>query len=708
MPIMTRMRDNMPTILFLLLIAFLITIVFEWGMDYLGLRSGRSDIAGKINGKKVTIQEYNELVRNMTDQMKAQGNKEPDDAELQRIHEQAWQGLVTQRVLEDETKRLGIAVTDKEITDWVYGENPPEDLRKYFVDSTGRFMRETFEQFLKEPSKFIRDPQNRDPNYGTRWLADYEKNLRQRRLQEKLQTLIGASIRVSEGEIMQRYRDQMQQYTAAYASFDANALVKDEDVQVTDGDVQKYYEENIEQYKVDASRKLKYVMFPETPSASDSASHLRDIEDAAAKARSGSDFLELVTTYSDKPDSGVTFKRGELSAATDEAVFAAKIGDIIGPLKDADSYRLIKVASETTGDKEYIHARHILFGLEGDTNAVKAQVQTVLQAARAGKDFAELAKQYSKDPGSGLRGGDLGWFTKGRMVPAFDAAAFKAKIGEIVGPVRTGFGIHIIKVEGRDNRERKILMVSGKVEPSSQTKTDIQERARDFAATARETDFTKEAQQLGFEVRETQVQEKGGVVPGVGVNEHITKWAFDKKVGSVSEPFTVQGGLAVFTIVEAKNQGVRSFDEVKESLRPLALRKKKIERAKQIAADLRSKLAAGDSLTKVRELNPAIPVQYAGPFTTGGSVPGVGRDLAFMGGVMGLKVGEISPAIQGARGAYLIQLLSRTEVDSAAYAVQRESIRSRFLQEKRSRFFGEWIEALKAKADIDDRRNVYQ
>jgi hypothetical protein len=251
-------------------------------------------------------------------------------------------------------------------------------------------------------------------------------------------------------------------------------------------------------------------------------------------------------------------------------------------------------------------------------------------------------------------------------------------------------------------------MVSSKVEPSSQTKTDIQERARDFAATARETDFTKEAQQLGFEVRETQVQEKGGVVPGVGVNEHITKWAFDKKVGSVSEPFTVQGGLAVFTIVEAKNQGVRSFDEVKESLRPLALRKKKIERAKQIAADLRSKLAAGDSLTKVRELNPAIPVQYAGPFTTGGSVPGVGRDLAFMGGVMGLKVGEISPAIQGARGAYLIQLLSRTEVDSAAYAVQRESIRSRFLQEKRSRFFGEWIEALKAKADIDDRRNVYQ
>jgi peptidyl-prolyl cis-trans isomerase D len=708
MPIMTRMRDNMPTILFLLLIAFLVTIVFEWGMDYLGLRSGRSDFAGKINGKKVTIQEYNELVRTITEQTKAQGNKEPDEAELQRIREQAWQGLVTQRVIDEETKRLGIAVTDKEISDWVYGDSPPEDLRRYFVDSTGQFMRETFEQFLKEPSKFIRDPKGNDPNYGTRWLMDYEKNLRQRRLQEKLQTVIGATIRVSEGELMQRYRDQTLQYTAVYAPFDANSLVKDDEVPVTDADLQAYYEENIEQYKADATRKLKYVLFAELPSASDSASQLRDIQDAAAKARSGSDFQELVSTYSDKPDSGVVFKRGELTAATDNAVFTAKIGDIVGPLTDGDSYRLIKVVSETKSDKEFIHARHILFGLEGDTNAVKAQVQTVLQALRAGKDFGEMARQYSKDPGSAAQGGDLGWFSKGRMVAAFEAVAFKARVGEIAGPVRTQFGFHIIKVEGRDDRERKVLMISSKVQASSQTKSDVQERAKDFGATARESDFAKAAQQLGFEIRETQIQEKGGIVPGIGVNEHITKWAFDKKVGSVSEPFTVQSGLAVFTITEAKGAGVRPFDEVKESLRPLAQRKKKIERTKQIAADLRGKLAAGDSLAKITQLNPAIPVLHAGPFSVGGAVPGVGRDPGFMGTVMGLTPGQISPAVQGTRGAYLIQLLSRTDVDSAAFAAQRESLRARLLQEKRGRFFGEWLEELKAKADIDDRRNLYQ
>jgi parvulin-like peptidyl-prolyl isomerase len=706
---MSRMRDNMPLILFLLLIAFLITIIFEWGMDYLGLRYGRGDIVGKINGKKVTVQEYNELVRTMTDQMKTQsGGKEPEESELQRIREQAWQGLVTQQVLDEETRRLGISVTDKEITDWVYGENPPEDLKRYFVDSTGRFMRENFEAFLREPSRYIRDPHGNDPNYGTRWLTDYEKNLRQRRVQEKLQSVIAASIRISEGEVLQRYLDQYQQYTAAYAAFDANTLIKDEDVHLTDADIRKYYDDNIEQYKIEPFRKLKFVFFPETASAADSASRRRDIEDAAAKARSGSDFLDLVSTYSDKPDSGVFFKRGELSLATDEAVFGANIGDVVGPMKDSEGYRLFKVVEERNGDKEFVHARHILFVMTGDTNAVKAKARTVLQEARSGKNFAELAKTYSLDPGSGAGGGDLGWFTKGRWVPPFESAVFKAKVGEIIGPVRTQFGLHIIKVEGRDNSERKIITIVSKIEPSSQTKNDIQERARDFAANARESEFVKEAQQLGFDVRETQVQEKGGVVPGIGVNEHITKWAFDKKVGTVSEPFPVAGGHAVFVVVEAKSEGVRPFDELKESLRPLALRKKKIEQSKQIAADIRGKLVVGDSLTKVKDLNPAIPVQQTGPFTVGGSVPGIGRDPSFMGTVAALKIGEVSPAVQGARGAYLIQLLSKATVDSASYAVQREVLRSRMLQEKRSRFFGEWLEALKGKADIDDRRNLYQ
>ncbi len=707
MPIMTRMRDNMPLILFLLLICFLITIVFEWGMDYLGLRSGRADVVAKINGKTIKSQQYNDLIRAISDQQKAQSGQEPSDADYARIREQAWQTLVTQEVLDEEISRLGLKVTDQEIREWVYGDNPPEDLRRYFVDSTGQFQRQTFEDFLRDPNKYIRDPRGENPEYGKKWLADYEKNLRQRRMQEKLQGVIAASVRIGEGEVLQRYLDQYQQYSALYAAFDATALVRDDSVIVGDGDLRALYDETVDQYKTAASCSLKYVLFTDVPSAADSATALREIEEAATKARTGMDFLQLSATYSEKPDSGTTFKRGELAPAIDQAVFSAAPGEVVGPLRDTEGYRLFKVLREKKGADEYIKARHILLPAGPDSVAVKAQAQAILKEARAGKDFGVLAVTYSKDA-TAQQGGELGWFKKGRMVPAFEAAAFKARVGDIVGPVRTPFGYHIIKVEGRDDRERTVSMIQSKIQTSPQTRSDQLDRARDFAATARETEFGSDAKQLGFEVRETQVQGKGGVVPGLGVQENITRWAFDGKVGAISEPFPVPGGHAVFTISEKKGEGVRPFEDVKESLRPQAVRKKKIEHVVRMAADARAKLAPGDSLSRVHDINPVITVQPTGVFTPGGVIPGIGRDPAFVGTVAALKVGEISPAVQGVRGAYLIQLLSKSDFDSASYASQRETLRSRMLQESRSRFFGEWLQALKERAEIDDRRSLYQ
>ncbi|MBP1653985.1 MAG: PpiC-type peptidyl-prolyl cis-trans isomerase, partial [Bacteroidetes bacterium] len=123
MPIMTRMRDSMPIILFGLLIAFLITIIFEWGMDYLGIRSGSQDLLGSINGRKVTYQEYSELVRSFSEQQKTRTGQDPDETQTQQIREQVWQSLITQTLVEQEIQRLGLTVSDQEIVDWVRGDN---------------------------------------------------------------------------------------------------------------------------------------------------------------------------------------------------------------------------------------------------------------------------------------------------------------------------------------------------------------------------------------------------------------------------------------------------------------------------------------------------------------------------------------------------------------------------------------------------------
>lgn len=710
MPIMTRMRDSMPMILFGLLIAFLITIVFDWGMGYFGLRgSDRADLLGKVNGQKISYREFSNIVKNMSDNQKAQTGQDPDETQLKQIHDQAWQTLVTQVLIEEEIRKLGLTVTDQEIVDWVRGDNPPEDLRRNFIDSSGQFRKDLYDEFLNNPGQFFRESQS-DPEYGTRWLAQYEHTLRQRRLQEKLQSVISASVRVSEEEVRERFDDQHRRYDARYAFFDPASLVKDEDIQVTDADLKSFYEENLDQYKVEASRKLNYVIFPERPSKADSTGRIQDVDEALAKAKQGEDFIQLVYMYSEKPDSGAYFHHGELSTSLDSAVFSSPVGSIVGPVVDGDGVHLIKILEQRNGSQQYVHASHILISPSAyqDTNEAKRVVASVLKSARTGANFGDLARQYSRDPGSAQQGGDLGWFPKGRMAPAFEAAAFKGAPGEIVGPVRTQFGFHIIKILGKDSRELRLANILMHITASSQTKSEIMERARDFSYLAKSSEFVKEAQGVGFEVHETQIQDKSGVIPGVGINESITRWAFNNKVGAVSEPFETQNGYAVFAVTEVREAGVRPFEEVKESLKPQVVRKKKIDRATQIAADLRAKLSPADSLSKLAQLDPAVKIQDTGPFTMGGSVPGIGRDQAFLGTVLGLKVGQVSPPVAGLRGAYIIELDSRTGFDSTAYAQQREQLLSRMLQEKRNRFVSDWIAKLKERADIEDNRELFR
>jgi parvulin-like peptidyl-prolyl isomerase len=293
------------------------------------------------------------------------------------------------------------------------------------------------------------------------------------------------------------------------------------------------------------------------------------------------------------------------------------------------------------------------------------------------------------------------------MVPAFENAVMKAKVGEVTGPVRTPYGLHIIKVTGRDNRELKLAQIQMKITTSAQTKNDLFERARDFAYTVKDQDFAKMAQEAGFEAQEVQIQEKGGVIPGLGFNESLVRWAFKNSPGAVSEVYTFPSGYVVAAVVGAKDAGVRPFADLQESLKPLVLRKKKADKAETIAAGYRDKLAATDSLRALAAMAPQVTVAETGPFTEGGVVPGVGRDPVFLGTAAALKVGQISRAVQGQRGAYILQLLSRTEPDSIAYKAQREMLRTRMLQDKRSRFAAEWIERLKEHADIQDNRENF-
>jgi peptidyl-prolyl cis-trans isomerase D len=711
MPIMTRMRESMPVILFGLLIAFLITIIFEWGMDYLGMRGGHSNTVGEIEGKSVTYQEFNELVKNVAENQKQQTGSEPDENTYKQIRDQVWDQLVTQRLVEKEIARLGLKVTDQELSDWFRGDNPPDEVKRMFADSSG-FRSDIYGQFVANPVQFMQSQVERGMNLGgltaAQWVANFETSVRQRRLSEKLQSILTSSVRVNEGEMRRRFMDQNVKYNANFVLLDPNTFVKDEEVTVTDADIKDFYQENIDQYKVEATRTVKFVTFLENPSSQDSADALKSIQDDYKAAVGGADFISLIATRSDKPDSGTWFKHGELTPPTETAVFSSKVGDLVGPITEFDGYHLMKIFDERKGASEFMRAAHILFQANGpDSNAVKATAADVARRAKAGEDFAKLASTYSKDPSNAQKGGDLGWFGKGRMVKEFEDACMKAKVGEVIGPVRTAFGIHVIKLMGKDSRELKVGRIISKIAASPQTRSDVQQRAQDFSAIAKASEFAKEAGAISLTPREATVQEKGGVIPGLGVNQSATKWAFKNKVGSVSEPYSIQNGWAVFTITDAKDAGVRPFEELKESLKPQVQRKKKTDKAKELASQFKAKLAAGDSLTKLVSVDPRLQLQRTGEFVMSAGAAGVGRDLNFFGALEAMNPGQISNPVVTPRGVYFIQMVSKTTFDSTAFNAQRETLRSQMLQEKRGRYVGEWLAKLKESATIEDNRDTF-
>lgn len=142
----------------------------------------------------------------------------------------------------------------------------------------------------------------------------------------------------------------------------------------------------------------------------------------------------------DKLDQTPDFGR-KLEAAKGKLLMEAMLTQIAKQAtSDATLHKIYDDAAKQQKPEDEIHARHILVATEADA-------QAALKRVKSGEDFGKVAKDMSKDPGS--EGGDLGWFTRERMVPAFADAAFKLQAGQISDPVKTQFGWHIIQVEGK-------------------------------------------------------------------------------------------------------------------------------------------------------------------------------------------------------------------------------------------------------------------
>lgn len=697
---MAKMRDNLPAILLSLVILFLLTIVLDWGMDITG-RHRRNGFArepiGIVNGEEITYQEFNQALEFEIENFKQRTGNDPDDFMLEQLRNQVWEQLVTRKLIEQEIKKLNLTVTDEEITDWVLNspETLPEPVKRNFVDSTGKIDRVLLERALKSTT----------PQARQFWI-EVEKFLKAQKLTEKLQSRLLASVLVSEGEIRERFEKQNTRYEIKYVSLDPNRFSK-EISEPTEDEIKEYYRNHQDEFRIQETRRLKYVLFSDMPSQEDTASVLRELENFKQQAMQGADFVELVKNYSEAPFSDVFFKHGELLPEIENEIWNKKVGEIVGTLKASDGIHLIKILDERKGSDTFVRASHILVPIGRDTAESYNLAKDILNLAKKGEDFAKLAATFSVDQVTATKGGDLGWFGKGRMVKEFEEACFKAKPGEIVGPVRTQYGLHIIKVIAKDNRELKIADIKLGVRASSETIESQRKRAEDFSHTVSGKKFVQEASALGLDIKTTPPFTKDSPIPGIGFNKTISDWAFSNKLGSVSPVFKIRGGFAVFTISEIKEAGIRPLEEVREAIKVRVRREKLKDKAYNYLESLRTKLNKNEGLESITKLDSTLEVKTASGFTLSGGIPGIGTDENVLGKLIDMKPNEISQTIKGNSFVYLIQLVNKTPFDSSAYKSQHETLKQQIYNEKKNTLFFSWIDNLKKNAKIVDNRSLY-
>lgn len=341
-----------------------------------------------------------------------------------------------------------------------------------------------------------------------------------------------------------------------------------------------------------------------------------------------------------------------------------------------------------------------------DTAAVLDRAAEIRRSVLDGEDFAELARQESSDEGTASAGGDLGVFPKGRMVAAFDSAVFSTRPGQVAEPVRTQFGVHVIRVEerwGQDSAQARHVLLP--FDRTDESEFALLAMADSLEELGESMSLAEAAALLEIETDTLEITDSFPLVPGAGQVAEGGEWAFDAETapGDVSPVFENRAAFYALELVSVDPAGYLTEDEAETAIRQTLSTEKKLAKAMEEARALAAEVRAGRSLDEVAREN-GVEVRDAGPFGRDEFVPGLGYRTAAVGAAFGLEVGEVSGAVQANQNAFVIEKTAWEAADSAAWEAQIDQQRSQAAAAVREQRFLQWIDALREAARIVDRR----
>jgi peptidyl-prolyl cis-trans isomerase D len=675
---------------------------------------------GQVNGHSVNPTEYQEYYKKSSDEFSVLYDRNAGEQEVTYLEQQSWGEIIDKYFWKDEYASLGIMVTEDELSEMVVGRFVHQNIINSFGGE---------QQFNPEIVKnFISNLDQAEPGILMKW-GIIKSNLPKSRVKEKYVSLLKKSEYVTKAEAKRIYEAEAANVQVRYAYVPyftvKDSLVKEvqsdksvktytiikyngQEVKVTDSDLQEYLDQHEEQYKVEAGRSIDYVIVESKPSAADSNLVKSEVDrlkvDFAAQktAKDDSLFVQLNAESKSMP---TWQKASELPSDIGVPFQSLTAGTLIGPVVNGNKYSLYKVLAFENDTIESVKASHILFQSVDKSDTAKASARKraneILAKIKAGANFAEMAKMYGTD-GTKDRGGDLGWFGKGQMVPPFEKACFGAgRAGLLPGLVETDFGYHIIEITEAPTKKKFLMaQVDKSIVPFDETKEVYFRQADAIANGAKDTASFRKL------VKET---------PGLSVQSHnlfratdrsfgglqnareVIRWAYnDADLNEVSRVFVFDNKFLIAVLSDVREKGAPRLKDVQDEIRQKVVNAKKAELIK-------AKMEGIKNLDEApAKYGPEVQVSEAPSVTlSSANLGGIGFDPEVAGLAFGLKEGQVSKVVIGENGVAIIQCV---KINAAAEIADYSQYSSRLQTQRSGRVDYTLDEAMKTLLNIEDNR----
>jgi len=660
-----------------------------------------------VDGEKIPYQDY-EVQREKNLDNRRSSNNNLTSAETYSIYNSTLDEMIKQNIMNKEYEAIGMNVSSDELYDQFMGENPHQWVVQSFSNQDGTFNKEMVEYYLQNLNDFPADAR-------LRWM-DFEKAIKENRLENKFNNLVKASYMVPNALAEKYYQNKNTKASADVIAL-RYAKIADSTIVVTDKDNKAFYEENKYRYETDERRDIEYVMFEVKPSLEDRQDALKYVESMKADFTSTDNVINFVNANSDKRYDSTWMSRKDVPQVVEASVFdmGNSAGFVYGPYEDEGSFNLVRII-DLQSRPDSLRASHILISYKGAFNSqdtiskeeAEAKANELLAQLKAPKDnselFAELATANSSDPGSKDKGGDLDWFTDGMMVPQFNEFVVNNPVGTL-GVVETPFGYHVIKVTDKTQPQPKarLAYLTHEITASTKTYQNTFAEANRFVTENKTYDQFNAAIEAQGLTKRTMPRMNAATyqITGIDNPRQIVRWAFDSKtkVGDVSTIFDLDNMFVVAALTNIVPEGYAPLNIVAEQSKYQILNKKKgevaVEKMKACGNDTNRMVnELGAESTTVSDI--AIESRVFGNF-------GVEADI--VGTLLGMKEGEEVGPVAGNSSAFILKNVKFTKPEATTDY-------SDVLREKTSQFNnkvlgGSIYNALKNNAKIEDNRLTF-